>query len=117
MSDLIRVAGLEVEAHVGVTDEEQASPQLLLVGVEVRLDLTAAAASDDLDDTVDYGSLVEAVARRVENTRARLLEHLAAEIVDQVRTLPGVAGVTVEVAKKHPPIDRALGSVSVVLQR
>ena len=54
------------EGRLGVSEEERELPQLVEVDVEVEADLAAAGASDALADTVDYGPLVEAVTRTVE---------------------------------------------------
>ncbi len=61
-------------------------------------------SSDDLDDTVDYGAVSEAVARVVVVGELRLLERLAARIAEVCRADPRVLGVVVEVRKLHPPV-------------
>ena len=74
MSDTILLAGMRFEGIHGVSDAERAFPQLLEVDLEVTLDLSRAAASDELADTLDYGELVEACQRVVEQGSHRLLE-------------------------------------------
>mgnify|MGYP002682467813 CR=1 FL=1 len=44
------------------------------------VDLTAAGESDDLDDTVDYGAVCEAISRVVSSERYELIERLATRI-------------------------------------
>ena len=115
--DLIRITGLQVEAHVGVTEEERANAQPLIVNLELRIALAPAGASDDLSDTTDYGAVSIAVADLVRASRVNLLEHLAELIVAEVRNHPKVQWVAVEVLKVNPPIPEKLESVGVRIER
>ena len=74
MTDRIRDrSDLAAELGVhGVLPEEQARPQPFEVDVELEVDVTAAGASDDLDDTVDYAAVSEAIARVVSSERYQL---------------------------------------------
>ena len=115
--DSIIIRDLRVNAHVGVTEEERASEQLLVIGVEVATDLKKAGSSDDLADTVDYGLITVEIADLVRASRSALLENLAEQIAAHIAAIPGVNGVTVEVAKDAPPIEEDVGSVSVRIER
>ena len=57
MADRIELTGLKVRGHHGVFDHEKRDGQDFLVDLVLWTDFTAAAASDDLADTVDYGAL------------------------------------------------------------
>ena len=61
----------------GVLDEELHRPQPFALDLGVWADLDRAAASDALDDTVDYGELTTVAAAVVAGTSCRLLEALA----------------------------------------
>jgi 7,8-dihydroneopterin aldolase/epimerase/oxygenase len=116
MSGQIKVSGLRVRAHVGVTERERAAPQTVVVDVEVDADLSRAATTDDVSDTVDYGVLVSAVAETVGSSRSKLLENLAAEVISVVSRMDGVRGVTVEIAKDPPPLSLEVERVSVKIE-
>ena len=73
----ILISGLRELGVHGVLPEEQSRPQPFEVDVELEVDLVAAGQSDDLDDTVDYSAVSEAVSRVVKNERYQLLERLA----------------------------------------
>lgn len=103
--DLIRIKELRLPAHVGWGDDERSRPQWLVFDIDVALDLSAAAASDDLADTLDYHAAVDSVAELVRASRARLLEHLAGRVAELLAGRPGVRAVTVEVAKESPPLE------------
>jgi dihydroneopterin aldolase len=115
--DRILIAGLRELGVHGVLPEEQLRPQPFEVEVELLVDATAAGESDDLDDTVDYGAVSEAVARVVASESYRLLERLATRIADVCRSDPRVVGVVVEVRKLHPPVRAAVDHVAVRIER
>lgn len=117
MTDTILLAGMRFEGIHGVSDEERLLPQPLEVDLEVALDLTKAAASDALADTLDYGALVETCRRVVEDGTQRLLEAVAGAIADEVVGRPGVERVTVRVRKPAVPLDVEMDYAQVELQR
>jgi dihydroneopterin aldolase len=101
----------------GVLPEEQVRPQPFEVDVELVVDVSAAGASDDLDDTVDYGAVCDAVRRVVSTESYRLLERLASRIAEICRADARVAGVIVEVRKLHPPVSALVNYVAVRVER
>ena len=117
MSDHILISGLRVETRIGWTDEERNEPQAVLVDLDVEIDATASSASDDLADTVDYGSVISAVSRHVAAREERLLERLAAEVAEMVSAMNGVKRVSVEIAKKVVPVPEEVGRVAVRVER
>lgn len=117
MSDHVLVSGLRVRTRVGWSEEERATPQYVVVDLDVERDLAAAAASDDLGDTLDYASLVAEVAAHVEAREVRLLERLAGEIAELVSAKIGVKSVTVEMAKEDVPVPEEVTRVAVRLER
>ena len=101
----------------GVLPEEQTRPQPFEVDVELVVDVSAAGASDNLEDTVDYSAVCEAVSRVVSSEQYRLLERLASRIAEVCRSDPRVMSAIVEVRKLHPPVRALLGSVAVRVER
>ena len=60
--DHLRILGLEVFGHHGVTLEEQAVGRPFSIDVEMTCDLREAGRRDDLNVMVDYGALCRLVA-------------------------------------------------------
>lgn len=116
-SDRIYITGLRVLGVHGVLAEEQLRPQPFEVDVELVLDLALAGASDDLDDTVDYGAVTEAVSRVVASERFHLLERLATRIAEVCCADARVGGVSVTVKKLHAPVGALHDHVAVRIER
>lgn len=117
MTDHVVINGLRVPARIGVTEEERAEPQMLVVNVDVQSDLTAAGESDDLGDTIDYDALVRRIAQVVRATEVRLLERMAALIVAQVAEVKAADAVTVEILKENVPVREDVTDVRVRIER
>lgn len=113
----IVIAGLRELGVHGVLPEEQTRPQPFEVDVELEVDLTKASESDDLEDTVDYSAVSEAVSRVVRSERYQLLERLAARIAEVCRVDGRVMGVVVTVRKLHPPVRAMVDHVAVCIER
>ncbi len=117
MTDTILLSGMRFEGVHGVSDDERLLPQLLEVDLEVSLDLSRAAASDALGDTLDYAELIETCRRVVEAGTQRLLEAIAGAIADDVTSRPGVQAVRVRVRKPAVPVDVEMEFAQVELHR
>jgi dihydroneopterin aldolase len=114
---VIQVRGLRVLGTHGVLAEEQSRAQPFEVDLDVSADLSRAAATDDLADTVDYGSVAASVERVVSTERFALIERLAGRIAEVVLQDERVTSVTVTVRKLRPPIPAHLDHVAVVITR
>lgn len=117
MTPGIFIRDLRVQTRIGVTAEERAESQWVLVSCELDTDPEAAASSDDVADTVDYGVAVDRIAAVVRTGERNLLERLAGEIADLLTSFAGVTGVTVEVSKESPPVAEEIGGVAVRIER
>ncbi len=81
MSVTVEIQGLEVFGHHGVEEEERRVGQRFLYDVD--FDVADSVASDRIEDTVDYREVV-AIVQRVSDRPFRLLEALAAAVVDAI---------------------------------
>jgi FolB domain-containing protein len=97
--DHIVIRELEVHYRVGVTEAERATPQRLLLNLDLTADLSAAVASDDLIHTVDYDLLCRELRSFGRDRCWRLIEKLAEDIATLVLSRPIVKSVEVEVQK------------------
>lgn len=116
-TDRLAVVGIEAVGHHGVFDFERRDGQLFRVDLALGVDTRAAARSDDLQDTVDYGSLVAAVKQAIENDPVDLIETLAQRIADVCLTDPRVGWTEVTVHKPHAPIEATFSDVALTIHR
>lgn len=117
MSDVIRIQGLRAKTRIGVTDDERASDQVVVIDLHIETDLQAAGVSDDLADTIDYDATVSQVAALVRSSESHLLEHLGEQIAALVGDRPGVQRVSVEIRKEETPVDEDVGAIVVRIVR
>ncbi|KAA1431633.1 dihydroneopterin aldolase [Mycolicibacter arupensis] len=117
MTDRIELRGLRVRGNHGVFAHERADGQDFLVDITLWIDLTAAAVSDDLADTYDYGLLAQRAAKIVAGPARDLIETVAAEIADEVMGDARVQAVEVTLHKPHAPIPLTFADVAVVARR
>jgi dihydroneopterin aldolase len=117
MSDRITLTGLRVRGHHGVFDHEKRDGQDFLVDVTAWLDLTRAAATDDLAETLHYGELAERVAAIVGGEPRDLIETVAGQVADEVMTDERLHAVEVTVHKPAAPIPLTFADVSVTIRR
>lgn len=113
--DRIFITALTAEAVIGIYDWEREIKQRLEIDLVVWKDLGAAAASDAIEDTLNYKAVAKRVLAFVEASRFRLVEALAGEIARIVLEEFGVARVRVTVHK--PGAIRHSRDVGVVIER
>ena len=97
----ITIVDLEVFMNVGVTDEERANPQRLLLSLDMEFDFSSAAVSDRLTKTIDYFAVAQRLLKYGEGRSWKLIEKLATDVADDVLSQFQPQAVTVEV-KKFP---------------
>lgn len=118
MADRIELRGLRVRGNHGVFEHERRDGQDFLVDLVLWTDFTAAAASDDLADTVDYGALALFARDVVSGAPRDLIETVASQIADGIMDLaPQVHAVEVTLHKPQAPIPAEFADVAVVARR
>ncbi len=116
-ADRIVLTGLRVFGRHGVLPQERRDGQDFLVDAVLHLDLRAAAASDDVRDTVHYGELAGRLAAVVGGEPVRLLETLAERLAEVCLADPRVRSAQVTVHKPSAPIPLSFTDVAVSVVR
>lgn len=102
----------------GVYPEENRLGQKYIVDLDLRLDLSRAAQSDDVDDTVNYAEIHTVVKAIVEGPPVKLIETLSEKIASALLgTYTSIIKATVSVTKPNPPFDITFDGVTVELRR
>ncbi|MGR9100841.1 MAG: dihydroneopterin aldolase [Gammaproteobacteria bacterium] len=82
--DIIFLSGLQVKTIIGIYDWERETRQTVILDIEVAYDITKAAQSDNIADTLDYKSLSKRVISFVEQSEFFLVEKLAEEVCKMI---------------------------------
>jgi len=98
-----------VFCQIGITEAERAKPQRLLISVEMAHDFKAAAARDDLAETIDYAALSERLLHFGDDCHWSLVETLAADLAAMILEDFSPKQVSVEVKKFSIPQARYVG--------
>lgn len=101
---VILLPQLRFFAHHGVLPQEQEVGACFYVNLEIRTDFTHALETDELENTVSYADIHEAVKEEMAIS-SRLLEHVAGRIVHRLyRDFPTIKGIKIELYKQNPPM-------------
>ncbi|MBA1443844.1 MAG: dihydroneopterin aldolase [Chromatiales bacterium] len=82
--DIVFIRNLRIETVIGIYDWEREIRQPVVLDLEMGADIARAAASDHIDDTLDYKAVSKRLIQFVEESEFQLVETLAercAEIV------------------------------------
>jgi 7,8-dihydroneopterin aldolase/epimerase/oxygenase len=118
MSDRIFIKGLSLHAYHGVMAHEAKVGQSFSIDMELTIDLSDAARSDKVKDTVSYDKVVECASAAFMAQRFRLIEAAAGSVADAVlAAFPRVRAIAVTIHKPHAPIAANFADVGVTLLR
>jgi dihydroneopterin aldolase len=98
--DKIFLSALSVECIVGIWDWERRVKQTVIIDVELAADIRKAAATDHIDDTIDYKRVSKRLLSFVGESQYQLVETLTEAIAKMIVTEFGVSWVKVRVNKR-----------------
>ena len=97
--DKIFLNDLKIDTVIGVFDWERQIKQTLQFDIEMDYDIRPAAASDDIADTLDYGTIAQAVVSFVEHSDYQLIETLAEDLARLLLNEFSIPNITLSVTK------------------
>jgi len=101
----IMLEGMRFHCCHGCLESEKTTPNLFVVDFEADVDITRAAETDRLEDTIDYSAIYDIVSSRM-GIVSNLLEHVCGDIVDAIaEAFPQLERFSVCVSKHEPPVD------------
>ncbi|MDH6062119.1 dihydroneopterin aldolase [Chrysosporum bergii ANA360D] len=116
--DCIHLTNIRCYGYTGYLPEEQVLGQWFEVDVKLWLDISTAANTDAIEDTVDYRSVINSVQLIVKTAKFVLVEKLAGTIADSLlQQCDRVTQVQVIVSKPAAPIPDFSGRISIELTR
>jgi dihydroneopterin aldolase len=113
--DKVIIRELALETIVGLYPWERAVKQVLLVDVDMATDIRQAAADDDLQYTVDYSAVCEAIVTLADKGQYQLIETLAENIATMVLQEFAVSWLRIAVHKTD--VMTHVGRVGIEIER
>ena len=115
MQDIIFISELSIETVIGIFDWERQIKQTIVLDIELATDIRAAAASDHIDDTIDYKTLTKRIIGFVEASEFQLVETLAERVCELLRDEFSVTWVRLKLNK--PGALRGARDVGILIER
>ncbi len=113
--DIIYLNDLSIETVIGVFDWEREIKQRVIIDLEMATDIRRAAATDNLDDTLDYKAVAKRVIGFVEQSEFQLVETLAERVATIIRDEFDVPWLRLRLNKKGAV--RGANDVGVIIER
>lgn len=113
--DTIYLHGLTVDAVIGIWEWERKIRQKVVIDIDMDADIRKAAASDSVEDTLNYKAVAKRVIDIAETSGFQLVETLAERVAEIVRNEFDVPWVRVKINK--PGAIRGSRDVGVIIER
>lgn len=114
--DKILIKDLSIPGIIGINPDERINKQEVLVNAVLWADTRPGAATDDIDDAVNYRTVTKALIAHIEEGKPMLVERLVQELVDICFAMePRIKQVEMTVEK--PGALRHARSVGITIQR
>lgn len=114
--DAIIIEGLKVDTVVGCFNWERQIIQPLMLDLTIHNDLSQAAHSDELEDTLNYAQICELAAQVIQEAQPKLIEHAAQLVLECLfTTFPSIESITITIRK--PAIIAQANAVGIRLER
>jgi dihydroneopterin aldolase len=113
--DIIYLHGLEVECVIGIWDWERSIKQRITLDLDMATDIRKAAASDHIDDTLNYKAVAKRVNGFVSESSFQLVETLAEKIAALLLEEFSLVWCRVKINKKGAI--RGARDVGVIIER
>ena len=111
--EAIHIRELRLWAHVGVLEQERRNGQWFSLDISFWLDLSRAAAADDLASSLDYSVAIQALQGLAREIRCLTIEHFSEQVLDRLEQLYGPVPVRLTLSKCAAPVPGFDGRVAV----
>ncbi len=113
--DLIYLHGLKVDCIIGIWEWERRTTQTITIDLDMAMDVRQAAATDRIEDTLNYKSVAKRVTAFVSDSRFQLVETLTEKIAELILGEFHVPWVRVAINKRGAI--RGATDVGVIVER
>lgn len=113
MVTLIEIQNLKLQAFHGALPQERTVGNDYRIDAILEADIPEAMESDELQDTVNYAEVVEAIREEMK-IPSNLLEHVAGRILKRLhKDFPRIRKTDLRIAKMVPPIEADIEACAV----
>ena len=113
--DIVFIRGLRIETTIGIYDWEKQIKQPVVLDLEMASDIARGAATDRIEDALDYKAVSKRLKQFVSESRFELVETLAERVAGIVRDEFGVSWVRLTLNKVGAVTDSE--GVGVIIER
>ena len=113
--DIVYISDLKVDTVIGIYDWERRIRQTVSLDLEMATDIRRAAASDQIDDALNYKAIGKRIIQYIEDSDFQLVETLAERVAELVRDEFGVTWLKLRLSK--PGALRGSRDVGVIIER
>ncbi|MCB1772608.1 MAG: dihydroneopterin aldolase [Gammaproteobacteria bacterium] len=113
--DIVFLRDLRIDTVIGIYGWERRTRQTLIFDLEMSADIARAAATDNIEDTLNYKSVAKRLIQFVGDSEFQLVETLAERCVEIIREEYGVRWVRLTLNKKGAV--RGATDVGVIIER
>ncbi|MEJ2054631.1 MAG: dihydroneopterin aldolase [Calditrichaceae bacterium] len=117
ITDRILLKNMIFYAHHGFYEAERELGQKFEVDIQLECDLSVAARTDDLKQTIDYQAIYSIAKEIFENYKFKLIETVAEKIASKILDISGISNVLIKVRKPHVPLNGLLDFVQIEVYR
>ena len=113
--DIVYLRDLRVDTVIGIYEWERRTRQTVILDLEMSADISAAARTEDIEDTLNYKSVAKRLIQFVGDSEFQLVETLAEEICRVIREEFAVPWVRLTLNKKGAV--RGSEGVGIIIER
>jgi dihydroneopterin aldolase len=112
--DKIFIRDLEIYTIIGVLPHERIEKQPLVINLEIATNITIAATTEKLSDTIDYIAVVQRISEFMSNSQFQLLETLAEKTAQLILNEFKIVWLRLEIIK---PRVLAPAKIGLIIER
>lgn len=114
-NSFILLENIRLFAHHGVLAQETKVGNYFTVTVKLKIDVSKAAETDSVNDTISYADVYDIIREEME-IPSKLLEHAAKRMIDRLkREFSEIEEVELKLSKLNPPMGADLDAASVMI--
>jgi len=115
MKDSIAIKNIEVSCLIGINPDEKINPQSIIINLKLFTSFEKASQSDQIEDTVNYSTLVKSIKEFISKSKFNLLEAMGEKLSQKILEDKKIKEVEIEIIK--PDALTNSEKVSIIIQR